>query len=195
MPAPYRPKVVFIDTEFTGERQYASLVSIAITTLEGDELYLTFHDFNRGQVNTWLEQNVLNLIDDTESVGRPEGAERVYDFLASYSQGDKLYFVSAGLSLDMLLLYDLYGEIIGLEVGQCRFQDLPDYLQNNHGVDLNTLFRCAGYDPEATVRSEFAGGSSENRHNALADVRVVRECFLKLLQSNEIERLWGTFSG
>lgn len=195
MLAPFGPKVVFIDTEFTGERQYTSLVSIAISTLEGDELYLTFHDFDRGQVNSWLEQNVLNLIDNTESVARSEGAERIYDFLANYSQGKKLYIVSAGLSLDMLLLYDLYGELIGLEVGQCRFQNLPDYLQHNHGVDLNTLFRCAGHDPETTVRSEFAGGSSENRHNALADVRVVRECFLKLLQSNEIEHLWGTFSG
>lgn len=195
MPAPYGPKVVFIDTEFTGERQYTSLVSIALCSLDGDELYLTFNDFDRRQVNTWLKQNVLSLIDNTQSIARPEGAARVYDFLSSYSQGHKLYIVSAGLSLDMLLLYDLYGEIIGLEAGQCRFQDLPDYLKHNHGVDLNTLFRCAGYDPETTVRSDFAGESSENRHNALVDVRVVRECFLKLLQSNEIERLWGTFSG
>ena len=112
---------------------------------------------------------------------------------SDYSDGRKLYIVTAGLSLDLILLYDLYGAKLGKEIGMCRFQDLPDYLQHHHGIDLNTLFRCAGHDP-SIIRSEFVGEDGTNRHNALADVRVVRKCFFKLLQSPNVQGILETLS-
>ena len=43
------PKIIFIDTEFTGEHAYTTLVSLGITTLEGDEFYVTLNDYDKNQ--------------------------------------------------------------------------------------------------------------------------------------------------
>ena len=43
-------KIVFLDTEFTGEHIHTTLVSIGMVTLEGAELYLTLNDYDESQV-------------------------------------------------------------------------------------------------------------------------------------------------
>ena len=52
-------KIVFADTEFTGEHSKTTLVSVGFVTLDNKKLYITLNDFNKGQVTPWLKKNVL----------------------------------------------------------------------------------------------------------------------------------------
>lgn len=43
-------KIVFIDTEYTGEHALTTLVSVDLVTLEGNGLCLALNDYDRDQV-------------------------------------------------------------------------------------------------------------------------------------------------
>jgi len=173
-------KIIFIDTEFTGEHQYATLVSIGIVTLSGESLYLTLNDYDKSQVTDWLEENVLSGIDPDKSVDSASAAVEVGAFLDKYSGDDRLYVVSAGLNLDIVLFFELFNHLKKVHGAQFHaLHDLPGYLQHHCTIDLNTLFRVAGVSP-STSRALFANVADENRHNALSDAAVVRECFIAL---------------
>lgn len=54
---------------------------------------------------------------------------------------------------------------------------------------MNTLLSVVGFDPD-TDRELFIDQTiSGDRHHALYDARVVRECFLKLMGCTELQRL------
>ncbi|MCE2510430.1 MAG: 3'-5' exoribonuclease [Alphaproteobacteria bacterium] len=180
---PNDPKIVFLDTEFTGEHAATTLVSIGLVTLAGDELCLAFNDYDRAQVTDWLRKNVLNQINEEETVSSPEGYRRMRMFLDDYAGNDRLFVVSAGLAQDLVLFLELFKH--GRE-GAVQFHarhDLPEYLGHHAFIDLNTLFRAAEIAPPAD-RAAFAGRTEDMpAHHALGDARVVRACFLKLVQT------------
>jgi len=173
-------KIVFIDTEFTGEHQFATLVSIGIVTLSGEKLYITLNDYEKSQVTEWLKSNVLSDIDPGESVDSKIAATKMASFLKDYSSGNKLYVVSAGLGLDIVLFFELFKHLNDVSEKQFHaLYDLPDYLSHHCTIDLNTLFRLVGVSP-AESRAQYAGVTNESRHNSLSDAEVVRKCFLRL---------------
>ena len=182
-------KIVFIDTEFTGEHAYTTLVSLGLVTLEGDELYMTLNDYDKDQVTEWLVNNVLEDIDHEKSVNLETAYKMLSAFLAEYSDGNPLYVVSCGLLQDYLLMLELFKFS---QPGRKYFHALhclPDYLNHYVAIDLNTLFRTCGIDP-AINREKFAGlKDSIKRHNALDDAKVVRACFLKMINEPAVEKL------
>jgi DNA polymerase III epsilon subunit-like protein len=174
------PKIVFIDTEFTGEHAYTSLVSLGLVTLEGDELYITLNDYDRHQVTDWLVNNVLKDIDCEKSVDSETAYKVLSEFLEKYSDGHPVFVVSCGLLQDYLLMLELYKFSQPERKYFHALHCLPDYLNHYAGIDLNTLFRTCCIDPSID-RAEYAGmKNSIKRHNALDDAKVVRGCFLKL---------------
>ena len=68
MSAKKNPKIVFIDTEFTGEHAYTTLISIGVVTLDGRELYITLNDYDKDQITDWLKENVLADIDPEQLI-------------------------------------------------------------------------------------------------------------------------------
>jgi len=174
------PKIVFIDTEFTGEHVYTTLVSLGVVTLPGEEFYITLNDYDPDQVTDWLKENVLADIDKSQSVTSENAYRQLHEFLSDYADGQPLYVISCGLLQDYLLMMELYKFS---QPGRKYFHALyclPDYLNHYAGIDLNTLFRTCGIDPSID-RAEFSGITLPlRRHNALDDAKVVRECFLKL---------------
>jgi len=182
-------KIIFIDTEFTGEHIKTSLVSLGIVNIEGDQLYLTFNEYERDQVTDWLRENVLSTIDAGRSIGYKEGCEVLTKWLENYTKGKLLYVVSAGLAHDYLLFLELFKYRYDRKYFHALY-DLPDYLNHHAAIDLNTMFRIAGLDPSIDRRS-FAGYSkNENiRHNALDDAMVVRKCFLRLMKMPSFQQL------
>ena len=50
---------IFFDTEFTGLHQNTSLISIGLISEDGKEFYAEVSDFDKTQVNEWLEENVI----------------------------------------------------------------------------------------------------------------------------------------
>ncbi len=175
-------KIVFVDAEFTGLHAATTLVSMGLVTFEGAPLYVSFNDYNRPQVTEWLQDNVLNLIDERMSVSTPEGFRRIADFLEGYAQGDPITLVSAGKAFDLILLFELWGARCPSGTAFHWHQWVPGYLCHRAHLDLDTLFVACGIDPDVD-RDVYVGHAvSGTRHHALYDAQVVRECFLKLLR-------------
>lgn len=176
-------KTVFLDTEFTGEHQHTTLVSLGLVTLEGASLYVILNDYDRAQVTPWLRENVLAHIDPAEAVSSTEAYRIVSDWLSAYAGRDRIRLVSAGLGLDITLLFQLWA--YANPTGDFHWLHcLPPSLNHSGHVDLNTLFSIAGLDPQR-MREEFAPMSAGGRrHDALSDAQVVRNCYLKLITTH-----------
>ena len=101
-------KIIFIDAEFTGERQNTTLISLGIVTLDERELYITFNDYDKKQINPWLKKNVLSKIDKKNSINSKMAFKKINSFLKKYSQGKNIRIVSYGLTQDVILFYQLF---------------------------------------------------------------------------------------
>lgn len=180
-------KIVFIDTEFTGVHAFTTLISVGLVTLEGDSLYITLNDYDQDQVTDWIRENVLSLIDKSKSVSRREACCQISEFLEKYSQDENISLISAGKLVDITLFFQLWHSLHP-ERKYFHLDYLPDYLNHGAHFDLNTLFYIAGVDPDIN-REEFVGrGLYARKHHALEDAKVVRECFLKLIESSKISK-------
>ena len=54
---------IFFDTEFTGLHQDTTLISIGMIAEDGRELYCELNDYDKTQIDDWLKDNVICLID------------------------------------------------------------------------------------------------------------------------------------
>jgi len=154
---------VFFDTEFTGLHQTTTLISIAMVADDGREFYGATFDYEAGQVDQWIKENVLDHL-DIETVTIEELANNVGEWL---SQFDQVEMWSDCLAYDWVLFCDLFG-------GAMRIPSNVYYIP----FDLATLFKICGVDPDVS-REEFAGVEGK-KHNALHDARVIRVCYKKL---------------
>lgn len=174
-------KFVFLDTEFTGEHGKTTLVSLGMVTMDGQTLEINFNDYNKKQVSSWLKKNVLSNLKEKSAYSSKIAFTKISNFLESYSSGDKIIIVTAGKTLDLTLLFDLYKYSKIKKNSQFHWlYDLPDYLSHNDHLDLNTIFFLAGL--KNTNRENFANLKiKKNKHNALYDAIIVKKCFNKLL--------------
>jgi hypothetical protein len=51
---------LFLDTEFTGLHQNTTLISLALVADNGEEFYAEFTDYDKSQVDTWVQKNVID---------------------------------------------------------------------------------------------------------------------------------------
>lgn len=182
-------KVVFLDAEFTGEHVRTTLVSLGLVGLAGERLSVTFNDYDREQVTPWLRENVLAYIDQSKSVSSEEGYRIVSSWLAEHSGGEAVSLVSAGKLSDILLLFELWHHVCPELPYFHALHCLPEYLNHAAHFDLPTILFLAGFDPNVD-RDEFAGGGvAGERHEALHDALVVRECFLRCMTSDRFPGL------
>jgi DNA polymerase III epsilon subunit-like protein len=182
-------KIVFVDTEFTGEHAYATLISIGLITFEGKELYITLNDYDIDQVTPWVKSNVLNKIDESKSINSNQTAHIVSEFLSEYAGECSVSIVSAGKVNDLLLLFQLFHflnpERKYFHFGEC----LPTYLNHRTHFDLDTLFLVAGMDPNLDREDYVNDRNLSLKHNALFDAKIVRECFIKLINTGKLPAL------
>ena len=180
-------KFIFLDTEFTGEHGKTTLVSLGMVTMDNQSLEINFNDYNKKQVTTWLKKNVLSDLKEKPAYSSKLAFIKISKFLESYSSGDKIILVTAGKSLDLSLLFDLYKYSKKKSRRHVHWlHDLPDYLSHSDHLDLNTMFFIAGLNN--INREKFANLKIKiNKHNALHDAIVVKKCFIKLL--NKFPRL------
>lgn len=181
-------KVVFVDTEYTGEHAFTTLVSVGLVTLEAETLYVTFDDYDRDQVTDWLREHVLFQIDDTSRVSTAEAFRRIASFLERYSAGAPVSLVSAGKATDLTQLFQLWHLAHPDKKYFHALYDLPDCLRHRAHFDLDTLFWAAGVDPHVDRETYVATAAAmpSRRHDALRDALIVRDCFLKLMASGRL---------
>jgi 3' exoribonuclease, RNase T-like len=80
--------IFFFDTEFVeaGSSRPLQLISIAIVSLDGRELYAISSDFDPSQCSPWLMDNVVALLPPPETLQRLtniEIAKRIRQFVGS----------------------------------------------------------------------------------------------------------------
>jgi oligoribonuclease (3'-5' exoribonuclease) len=181
---------IFLDMEMTGLHQKTTLISLGCVTEAGHQFYAEATDYDRDQVNPWLEKNVIahlelinrpgkplpiyNHIDDGQLVTvlgtREQIAVLFRDWISQFHQveiwGDVLPY-------DWILFCELFEASI----------DTAERLPRNVyyiPFDIATLMKVKGVDPDIS-REEFSGLQGHVKHNALDDANVIKTCYEKLI--------------
>lgn len=172
---------IFFDTEFTGLHQKTTLISIGFISECGKTFYAEFADYDKSQVDNWIQENVINntlFINGSSSsctnlnnyshVGATETI--VADLKDWLSQFKKVEIWSDCLAYDWVLFNQLFGHAFNIP-------------ENVYYIpfDICTLFKAKGIDPDIS-REEFSGMSDNSqKHNALWDARVIKKCYENLI--------------
>lgn len=179
---------VFFDTEFTGLHKDTTLISIGLVTDTGDTFYAELTDYDKSQVNDWIQENVIdNLIMKNQIEGdltcwgnniRIKGTKsNVRDWLGHWFdryKDETIEIWSDCLAYDWVLFNDIFGTAF----------DIP---KNVYYIpfDICTLFREKGIDPDVS-REEFAEAKEiHKKHNALYDAFIIKKCYTKLMSIGE----------
>lgn len=161
---------IFFDMEFTGLHQKTTPVSLGMVAEDGKTFYCVFADYDRAQVDGWLQENVIDnlILDGTVYfwILRKDAAPLIAGWLAQFGPvemwGDCLAY-------DWVLFCELFGG--GAECLPKNVYYIP--------FDLCTLLLVKGKDPDVN-RREFAGLPKTVKHNALDDASCIWECWKKL---------------
>jgi len=183
---------IFFDTEFTGLHQKTTLISIGMVSKCGKEFYAEFNDYDRNQVDDWIQQNVISNLhhpdgdfrvyieSEENSEGMPANikvygnSEEIKFFLKKWlSQFEEVEMWSDCLAYDWVLFNSIFGDAFKIPE---NFHYIP--------FDICTLFRIKKINPDIS-REKFAGINSERskeKHNALHDAKVIKKCYKKLMK-------------
>lgn len=172
---------IFFDTEFTGLHKNTSLISIGLISENGKTFYAELYDYDKTQVNTWIQENVLVNTSYLKDSNNMDIASKSYDCVympttmeylkedlsAWLSQFDTVELWSDCLAYDWVLFCDIFGDAFSIP---SNIYYIP--------FDICTLFKMKGIDPDIN-REQFAGIQG-NKHNALHDANVIKTCYERL---------------
>lgn len=188
---------VYFDSEFTGLHQKTTLISIGFIDENYNTFYAEFSDYDRTQLDDWLEDNVIkNLMfsdatpesymdvevhqfdsgadcSDTKCYGNTQYVTKKLiewmNGLSSKYSGEQLEMCSDCMGYDWVLLNELWGG--AMNKPECMYY-IPQ--------ELCTVFSEHGIDPDIN-REEYAYGdnmpSDVAKHNALWDAKVIKDCW------------------
>jgi hypothetical protein len=178
---------VYFDTEFTGLHQNTTLISIGCVSECGKEFYAEFTDYDKSQVDEWIQENVVNRLvlhplgKPNTPIGHPPNSrrgdsERIRRELEKWlSQFDEVQMVSDCSSYDWVLFCQLWGHAFNIPKNVC-----PAPIDINQ--EIATYLGISAKEAFDVNREEFAGVESEqdDKHNALWDARVIKRCYDKI---------------
>lgn len=177
---------IFFDTEFTGLHHNTTLISIGLIAETGETFYAELTDYDKGQIDEWLQNNVIdNLtikpLKDNELFAvnynngknsptfigaTPELKNELTEWL---SQFQEVEMWSDCLSYDWVLFNRIFGHAFSIPN---NVYYIP--------FDICTMFKVLGIDPDIN-REEFSEYKGETKkHNALHDAIVIKACFDKM---------------
>ena len=173
---------IFFDTEFTGLHQNTTLISIGLVSENGYTFYAEFNDYDKSQLNDWLQENVLpylqfkevdtaitelNLEHHRMKANCQVIAATLADWLAQFEAVEMWADYPA---YDWVLFCDLFSSSL----------ELPKKIPHNP-FDLATLLKVTGIDPKVD-RKTLAELPNLNLHNALDDAELTKACYEKVIQ-------------
>lgn len=170
---------IFFDTEFTGLHQKTTLISIGFISECGKTFYAELTDYDKSQINDWLQTNVIDnlTLRTRENMQHTNGndvsvrcdSKNLKGFLEQWlSQFDSVEIWSDCLSYDWVLFNQIFGHAFNIPK---NVYYIP--------FDICTLFYTKLIDPDIS-RETFAEMPYGQKHNALWDAKVIRQCFIKL---------------
>lgn len=173
---------LFMDLEFTGLQQDASLISIGMVDEDGYSFYAEVQDYQLVS-NKWVIDNVINnlLLRDKRApyrytLGSHTEVKCWHNqlnlFLSTYlKKYDKIEFWLDCGAYDWVLFCNIFG-------GAFNLPNNVYYIP----FDIATLLKAQGWNPDIN-REEFARLSNDPnkvKHNALWDAKVIKECYKRL---------------
>jgi len=166
---------IFFDTEFTGLHKNTTLISIGLVSDNGEEFYAEFTDYNKHQVDEWLQTNVIDnlVIPDELTKQKINNFKGDMNYIQQklriwLSQFEHVEIWSDCLAYDWVLFNHIFGHAFNIPK---NVYYIP--------FDICTLFKIKGIDPDIN-REEFAGIEG-NKHNALHDAKVIKACYERLI--------------
>lgn len=191
---------LYFDTEFTGLHKDTTLISIGIVSEDGRSFYAELTDYDKTQIDDWLQENVIdNLIleecmgkdgvdprnillnedetkvisNDVYVIGTMESvATELKIWIDRFDEEVKIW--SDCLAYDWVLFNHLFGHAFNLPK---NIYYIP--------FDICTLFEIKGIDADIS-REEFINNSVKGKkHNALYDAKVIKACYEKLMSDEE----------
>ncbi len=167
--------IIFFDTEFTGLHKNTTLISIGLVSDNGEEFYAEFTDYNKHQVDEWLQTNVIDnlVIPDELTKQKINNFKGDMNYIQQklriwLSQFEHVEIWSDCLAYDWVLFNHIFGHAFNIPK---NVYYIP--------FDICTLFKIKGIDPDIN-REEFAGIEG-NKHNALHDAKVIKACYERLI--------------
>lgn len=176
---------IFFDCEMTGLHKGTTLISIGLVSECGKEFYAELTDYNRSQVNDWIQENVIDnlMFNDYDKLNKQLGA-------ITFVKGTK---EEVGLALkdwfnlfntielwsdrpyyDVVLLQDFFGGAFGIPSHVCYIS-----------FDICTLMKAFGVDPDVSREAFIDTPIDGVKHNSLHDSRVIKACYEKLMRNKE----------
>lgn len=182
---------LILDCEFTGLHKNTTLISLALFTENDDVFYAEFNDYDKTQVDEWLQDNVItNLLFNDYEFYLPKAFNSKYFALKTNKSGVISYLTHW---LEFILIknnttkFEVWSDCLAYD--WVIFNDLFDHAFNLPKsiyyipFDLCTAFKLNGIDPDIN-REEFSGykyTELDKKHNALTDAKVIKACLDKLL--------------
>jgi hypothetical protein len=185
------PTKIFFDTEFTGLHQNTTLISIGLVAESGETFYAEFNDYDKNQIDEWLQTNVIaNLIHPSYALissnneRTPEGEidERFISMKANtamvksrlekwLSQFESIEIWSDCLAYDWVLFNQIFGHAFSIPK---NVYYIP--------FDICTLMKIKGIDPDVS-REDFTSFATieGKKHNALYDAKIIKSCYDRLI--------------
>ncbi|MEG0153360.1 MAG: 3'-5' exoribonuclease, partial [Cellulosilyticaceae bacterium] len=168
-----------------------TLISIGLVSEDGRKFYGECYDYDKEQINTWLQENVINHTTYLSEVSKTDimsvDLDNMYlvstkyglkNYLSTwFEQFDSVELVSDVCHYDMVLLVDLFGTAF----------DLPENVSpvcHDINQDIARVVGCTSAEAFDKSREELIGNlgvkaieaeiSSTAKHNALYDAYVIR---------------------
>lgn len=181
---------LFFDTEFTGLHQNTTLVSIGIVSDCGKTFYAELVDYDKEQVDDWLQKNVIDklyLNPDEQQMTEPSDnwvvcGNKVYVTMRLkywLEQFESIQIWSDCLSYDWVLFCQLFGHAFNIpkNIYYIPFDICPLLLEKVGNADINRE-EYAGNMIEVNDAHNWGTGS---KHNALWDAYVIKACYNRLM--------------
>ena len=196
---------IFLDCEFTELSKNGELISIGLVSMDGRTFYAELNDYNKEDANAWVKSNVINnllfTVDDDYCVRVKnkvkdafieEEADGEVELEYYYGFNTELLGNKSKVGFELRLWLEQFKEI--QIVGDCLAYDwvhlvdlLGDavfHIPSNMSyipIDICTMFEMKNIDPDISRETFIHNKVYGEKHNALYDALVIRECYRKLL--------------
>lgn len=173
---------IYFDTEFTGLELPTTLISIGLIAENGQTFYAEFTDYEKSQINTWIQNNVIDNLkynNETsfsclnpntgcyESKGHTKHVKE--DLGLWFENFDKIELISDGaIPHDYLLINELFN------------YELPENLMI---VDKNMINEVLNYcvkENKMELKYLILADYNGRNHNALDDAIAIKNCYEKV---------------
>lgn len=171
---------IFFDTEFTGLHKDTTLISVGLVSLTGECFYGGLLDYDRSQVDEWIQENVIKhmFLEKIDGVtccygDKKEISEKLNEWLAQF---DTVEWYSDVCHYDFVLLIDLlYGHALNIPYGKhgCSCHDINQDIARHYWISESEAFDKS----REKILEDFLTKVDGVKHNALYDAHVIKEIY------------------